>query len=169
MSGAAVAADQSWANLHIIQRSDPPQTVQNKPPSLAQSVSEWRLFHLQSLRGLHFAAVSILLYFSCNNYHIALPASAFSVKTEHEGKVYNKQNKFYSILIWLSLSPVSFYHLMAYWLNQSLLWKMWIQEWCHIPSSWASLSGKSHKAGCKGTLGEIRYYMNRYYTGWKPC
>lgn len=80
-----------------------------------------------------------------------------------------KQNsgKFYSVLICLFKTPVSLYHLTVYWLSQSLLRKMGIQESCLISSSWAALGGKSHRTGCKGTLGEIHYYMGWYYTGWK--
>lgn len=157
------------AHLHISQRPDPPRMVQNKLPRETQPVSEWRLFNLHPFKRFTFPGGFDTFFFMQQLPHSI--ASAFNVKTEHEGREYKKQNgsKFCSILICLFLTAVSFYHLTAYWLNQSLLWKMGIQESCHIPSSWASLGGKSHRTGCKGTWGETHYYMGWYYTGWKLC
>lgn len=160
MSAAAVAADRSRAHPHIVQKPDPPQMVQNKPPRETQPGSKWRIFNLHPFKRFTFPSSFHTFFFMQQLPHSI--TTAVSVKTEHEGREYKKTptgGKFYSMLTSLFLTPVSFYHLMAYWLNQSLLWKTGIQESCHIPSSWGSLGGKSHRTGCKGTLGETHYYI----------
>lgn len=136
--------------------------VQNKSSRETQPVSEWRLLSLHPFKRFTFPS-SFHTFFSCNNYHIASSVHPMSRQNMKE----NNSGKFYSLLMCLFLTPVSFYHLMAYWLSQSLLWKMGIQETCLIRSSWAALGGKSHRTGCKETLGETHYYMGWYYTSRK--